>query len=211
MDLSLFRNCAICSSWSGDINVFCSSCWRDYFVESDPFRRNLYHDFPHPIFSLFVWKQDASAVGHLIRSLKGDWGERTWKVLALQFAKKYCASEKPIGPNTVFVPAPPQHVDQQDHAYLWARALSEVFQAPLSTVLTRSSLGPQKRMGLTERWHSVMGTKPEEAVDLSKSYIFVDDLITTGATALAAWKALGKPASFQVWTLASRPKINAVI
>ena len=34
--------------------------------------------------------------------------------------------------------------------------------------------------------------------------IFVDDVITTGATASAAFKALGEASSFQVWVLAEK-------
>jgi predicted amidophosphoribosyltransferase len=37
-----------------------------------------------------------------------------------------------------------------------------------------------------------------------KTLVFVDDVLTTGATARAAWKTLGKPRDFAVWTLAQR-------
>ena len=40
-----------------------------------------------------------------------------------------------------------------------------------------------------------------------RAAIFADDVITTGATALAAYMALGDPPSFEVWTLACRPKL----
>ena len=34
--------------------------------------------------------------------------------------------------------------------------------------------------------------------------IFVDDVLTTGSTARSAWKTLGKPKDFAVWTLVQR-------
>lgn len=40
-----------------------------------------------------------------------------------------------------------------------------------------------------------------------KTVVFVDDVITTGSTAMAAYMALGDPENFEVWTLASRPKL----
>jgi len=39
--------------------------------------------------------------------------------------------------------------------------------------------------------------------------IFVDDVITTGATARAAWLSLGRPERFVVWSLARRLLTNA--
>jgi len=40
-----------------------------------------------------------------------------------------------------------------------------------------------------------------------KTVVFVDDVITTGSTAMAAYIALGDPENFEVWTLAHRPKL----
>ncbi len=40
--------------------------------------------------------------------------------------------------------------------------------------------------------------------DAKSFWIFADDIITTGATARAAHKALGTPKHFEVWVLAQR-------
>jgi predicted amidophosphoribosyltransferase len=49
-----------------------------------------------------------------------------------------------------------------------------------------------------------------KSVDNAKTYIFIDDVVATGSTAKAAWLALGKPAIFQIWSLAYRPKLDPV-
>lgn len=36
---------------------------------------------------------------------------------------------------------------------------------------------------------------------------FVDDVLTTGSTALAAWQALGHPRHFTVWSLIYRSRL----
>ncbi len=40
--------------------------------------------------------------------------------------------------------------------------------------------------------------------------VFADDVLTTGSTARAAFKALGKPSGFEVWAIVWRPKLATV-
>jgi predicted amidophosphoribosyltransferase len=40
-----------------------------------------------------------------------------------------------------------------------------------------------------------------------RTIVLVDDVMTSGATALAAYMALGDPQLFEVWTIANRPKL----
>lgn len=60
-----------------------------------------------------------------------------------------------------------------------------------------------------ERGSSMSGppAKPRELG--AKSIVFADDVITSGATAMAAYMALGDPDGFEVWTLAARPRLAA--
>lgn len=45
------------------------------------------------------------------------------------------------------------------------------------------------------------------SIDNSMNFIFIDDVVTTGSTAMAAWYALGKPPLFQIWSLAYRARL----
>lgn len=40
-------------------------------------------------------------------------------------------------------------------------------------------------------------------------FLFADDVITTGSTAIAAYMALGDPSDFEVWTMVNRPRLAA--
>ncbi len=44
----------------------------------------------------------------------------------------------------------------------------------------------------------------------ARGFIFIDDVIATGATARAAWIALGKPRAFESWAIAYKVRENAV-
>jgi predicted amidophosphoribosyltransferase len=39
--------------------------------------------------------------------------------------------------------------------------------------------------------------------------VFIDDVLTSGATAEAAWRALGEPAKFQAWSIFGRDRLDS--
>ncbi|MGE3973031.1 MAG: ComF family protein [Bdellovibrionales bacterium] len=203
---SLFRHCAWCSRWSGHIDLYCERCWEKLFRERAPLAIHGSYNLPFPIYSLLQWNKESLQIGHLIRSLKGDWAEAVWSRLANRFSQEYCALRGPISQDVLLVPAPAALAGARDHAFLWAEQLSRVFNTPLYNGLTRLSLGEQKKKTRFERQKITMEDLQNVPFAASKSFIFVDDLITTGATAHAAWKALGRPLHFQVWTVACRPR-----
>jgi hypothetical protein len=103
--------------------------------------------------------------------------------------------------NRVVMASPPQVVGQVDHSGELARQVSRVSHWPLVHGLKRveQSKG-QKGLDRVERTKVHL----EWTGEAPESVIFVDDVITTGATASAAWRALGKPMDFQVWCLVER-------
>lgn len=68
------------------------------------------------------------------------------------------------------------------------------------------ALTPQKRKSAKDRFRRQFKLKPGIRVKGAR-IVFVDDLITSGATALAAYRALNSPVDFEVWTIARRPKL----
>lgn len=94
------------------------------------------------------------------------------------------------------------------HAQDWAQSLSEQLGIPHFSALKKcqnnSFALEQKQRSRIQR----TGLSLELSVDIStltgKKIIFVDDIVTTGATLDAAYKALGQPQDFSAWCLSYR-------
>ncbi|MGZ6460356.1 MAG: ComF family protein [Bdellovibrio sp.] len=110
--------------------------------------------------------------------------------------------------NLIIVPAPAKKFGDHDHAYLFAEGLSHALGATLLPCLKKHSLKSQRGSGRGERALLEMEIVENISKDVDFSpntlWIFVDDILTTGATARAAHKALGSPQNFEIWTLAYR-------
>ena len=110
--------------------------------------------------------------------------------------------------NYVIVPAPAEGPYVKDHAFYIANSLSALSGHTVKTLLSRV----QKDGSQSRRWKQRLKNKTErkkvyfhlKEYYACKNYIFVDDILTTGATAFAAYRVLRKPSSFLIVTLAWR-------
>ena len=102
----------------------------------------------------------------------------------------------------VFIPAPPKATLTEDHATKMAQSLSAIWGgSPYWNGLYRKSTDSQKRLNQKER-KGIQLSRYLPPPPRTSDYIFVDDVVTTGSTALAAYERLGRPPSFSVWTIA---------
>ena len=207
------RVCAHCSQVAAGHRVLCQECWREArrLSRSRPVFRPFYDI---KVFSLFQWEGEP-LLGSLIYGLKGGgFGPETER-LAREFLVRRFSEERAVRPeDLVFVPAPARETGAPDHACAWASALAwSLSGGTVWNPLKRTRRAAQKHQKREERLREALEYSPDEepliemAGELDgKKIIFTDDMITSGGTALAAYKALGAPSDFEVWTIGCRPR-----
>lgn len=116
--------------------------------------------------------------------------------------------EVQVSSNTTYI-FPCGRLGEPDHAALFAEGLAQALGGNMKDLqrIDQPQEGSQKQKDVEAR-REIQFLPPQNA--LTDSVIFVDDIITSGATAQAAYEALGRPKHYQVWTLASRPKLAGI-
>ncbi len=211
--LRWLRVCAICTSMLPPIDLVCDECWetlRRIRNQADGPRGLLQTGYPFPVHSLFTWTPKTDHVLRpLIHALK-----QGRSPMAVERLGNWFAFERLRLGNCDFraiVPAPGRSFD---HAKAWAETLSKDFRLPIMDVLQKApgqvrfqrSRSAEERSEL--RFHLDL-----PSIDVQNAYrgpyLFADDVITTGSTAMAAYMALGDPKRFEVWTMVNRPRLAA--
>lgn len=111
-------------------------------------------------------------------------------------------------PRFLIVP-PARNKNGTDHATGWAQALADNIGARVISPFQLEGDSIQKRLSLVGRDMRRFKVRNAREIDVFKGqpYVFVDDVITSGATGKAAFFALGCPKDFTIWTLFDRPKL----
>lgn len=147
---------------------------------------------------LYRWRRDRNRIlNRLAVALKGTKQADAWKYYAERFLGEWVLSEV-ISRDAVFVPCPAKN-GGQDHAYLFARALSRLTGLPLAPLLELIDVTEQKRLTKLERQQRAesrfrINKLIYEKFSLNKvrTIYFVDDIITSGSTLHAAHTQLKK-------------------
>ena len=118
---------------------------------------------------------------------------------------------QPLEKNTIFIPAPASpNSPIKDHAFCFTNSLAKISNIPIKNSLSRLFFYEEEQQKQKTRQKrqelQIIEIENTDATTASPSqhFIFVDDILTTGATARAAWKALGKPRNFKILTLTWR-------
>lgn len=221
---SLWRICAGCGSVhfcrkelfvSEPIRILCEACnavFLQYKNEGQISTR------PFRVHSLYTWPLKGGVLpGKIIHQLKGSvQADHFVDFAELHASRDFAtnASTTSFSKTRLVIPAPPREEGLQDHATTLAIEIKKKLGCEFgSHFLRRQSAQQQKRKSQTKRWQSLNTMiEPTPHWEPQKIYhntkiIFVDDLITTGVTATAAYLALGRPKDFEVWTIFWRPSV----
>lgn len=210
------RSCLYCGSLDRHADGLCEVCSADLWSwqeDGELFSQDIEGMKVHSLFHWIPGEQEV--LSRLVRALKGPGGEELWKFYAEEFWRRQLPSylDSRIPP-LILVPSPALVVKNKgggrDHAWLFAEGLAEASGGGLYPWLQRNSQTTQRRKNREARrrtalkWNEAFTWAEFQQKTVGKQIVFVDDIVTTGSTALAAWRCLGKPRDFAVWALAQR-------
>ncbi len=160
--------------------------------------------------SLFIWDDlEDRWMRSVVHSQKGVGDPSRWKQWASWYIDRILFEEA-CGelPSYLIVP-PSRNFNGIDHASGWAQALANQIGATVVSPFKLEGNSEQKRLSLASRDMKRFALKDGIETDVLKmhKFVFVDDVITSGATGKAAYQALGCPEGFMIWTLFDRPKL----
>jgi hypothetical protein len=181
--------CLICKIPNAD--ALCLFCLGGLIRQKEPVVRQ---ENELRVCSLLSWRNDGPrAIPWLVRSLKGREGAQAWRQVAALLMQEFTLPRA-----SVLIPVP------SPHALGLARALSACSGLPVQESLRMQRPRAQKRLGRRARQDVGFVRREENLCTKYTNVVICDDVITTGATARAAFQALGRPVTCEVWCLADR-------
>jgi predicted amidophosphoribosyltransferase len=203
------RSCRRCRGIIGPIDVLCECCLDEALAQSNSSDGLRLSDYALPVCALFTWtRNNESLIRPLIHGFKGGHAS----ILARALCERLVQLRNPSpGVKTVFLFPRRKDPDSYDHAWLLTMTLVRLFPGSAALALNPDqNAAAQKRLDLADRSRRRFLTLSDEKISLCTSIgarcVFVDDVVTSGSTAMAAYSAAGEPSSFEVWTLAARAR-----
>ena len=210
--MKYIRACALCKMYFPPTDWLCSLCWkavqREYLCSESSYR--IEKTLPH--LRLLDWHKDNhQLIQLLINSLKQGGPHFIFKRLGLEMFSRFLYLNlwnKKTFP--LFIPAPSRLKSKTDHALQLAESLSFYFGGDVKNLLKRGkALGFQKKK--TKRQRADIQIQSQGNIPPLRPIVFVDDVLTTGSTARAAFQALNQPKHFFIFTLAWKRPMTGFI
>ncbi|OFZ19360.1 MAG: hypothetical protein A2Z20_01875 [Bdellovibrionales bacterium RBG_16_40_8] len=216
-----FRVCACCGSFLnskaqeerclGILCYYCSAALQQSAL------KNIVGGYNMKVFSLYDWRdKNYLLASKIIRAFKCGGPEELFYSVAEKMiihSLQFCCAEE--NKNLVFVPAPGKNLFGRDHAESLAFQLAKITGGIYAPLLIRSGEKAQKLKSEKERKMETKLCLKPNAIEALRQYknqasriIFIDDIITSGATAKSAFETLGRPKNYMVWTIFHRPRLR---
>ena len=193
------RTCLNCGSWMNLRTFFCERCHRQSLVQ---FRNETSFKIENlNVRSLFRWPPgESDALSALVLQMKEE-PISTWKIWALEFIHNL--DKENLSKPTLLVSS--ESTSGKKHAQNFAQALSKYLGYPhLCPLAPKRGYKNQRELNRQERSQRELQASVEFSKPRDTRIIFVDDVVTTGKTAQAAYRALKEPSDFEVWSLIYR-------
>lgn len=211
------RGCLYCGSIFRKADGLCDYCSKSLWEassETEIHFQQLDGDLkerPLEVVSLFEWIPGQQEVlSRLVMALKGHDRRALWKYYAQCFWQRHLISFPAVDKRILLVPSPSRTL-RVDHASLFTLGLQEAMGGAICNVLQREPdfieqkrKSKEQRLAVRFQWAENFSAAQFRRLSRGHRIVFVDDVVTTGSTAKAAWKALGKPEDFTIWSLAQR-------
>ena len=197
---AVFQSCASCDTSFRVRSGLCPDCRSELMSRIEPmyWRQGREHDS----YALLDWNGlNDNFVRPLVYSMKGGRNPELRRELVALLASRVAVED--VHDFEILIPPTSSH--QANHAECVAKDLLAClgWKKDINSLRTFQPLTPLKNRTRSERKH----LKFERNLRLGDKIVFIDDVITSGSTAQAAYEAMGKPQHFKIITLWSRAKL----
>lgn len=211
--LSICDRCLYLLNEADGVNQSCRGLLPDPSGVPSPFSRRFLYD----------WDESrplrARVLRDVILSSKGETSDAILDFWVHEFVRRAMAGGHLAKKRDWIVISPPSRRRglRLDHAGRLAERLAHNSASVLrfeESVFDHASatglFGSQKTKSRGDRTKLEFTIVPhvKQRIERAEGFLLIDDVVATGSTAMAAWKALGKPRAFEVWAIAHRSRLG---
>ena len=184
--LEYFRACPLCGVSFQRVEWLCPCCQRDIVNRIGHYRRWVDDCIEHNY--LLEWFSGDRRMSRLVYALKGRGFSKPYEIFSKMILARMSGR-----PEVLFYPSR----GKKDHAFMLAHHLGvQMGISPGALIKQKTSvkqalLGRRQRQGLEIKTSDWKGPKA----------LLVDDVVTSGATVRACYRALNQPKKLVVWSL----------
>ena len=193
-----WRTCAYCKLSLGKIDFLCEGCWEELEKKLRPEQKILVKNKLN-LFSLWCWQGKDLRLQKFLLDLKGRRLSHARQRVLGHFVNLL---KNLPAPQTVCCVV---SREGRDHGLAMAEGFAKQYQCELVSLKLLQPKAHYKKLHRRERLqgrrvlaNSTQNKQWEEPI------WFVDDVLTTGATAIAVWEALGRPLDYRAVTMVYR-------